>query len=87
MIEDRIPVRMRDGSLPKGVATVGIDVRLLRRQQGYVRLVQSLGGKVHVWTVDRDEDVELCLGLGVDAIITNRPRHVLERLGRGVPSA
>jgi glycerophosphoryl diester phosphodiesterase len=37
---------------------------------------------VHVWTVDRDEDVALCRELGVDAIITNRPRRVLEALGR-----
>ncbi|GAA4351325.1 glycerophosphodiester phosphodiesterase [Angustibacter luteus] len=87
LVEDRIPVRMRDGTLPKGVGTVGIDVRLLRRHQGFVRSVQGLGGKVHVWTVDRDEDVELCLALGVDAIITNRPRHVLELLGRGVHPA
>jgi glycerophosphoryl diester phosphodiesterase len=29
-----------------------------------------------VWTVDAPEDVELCLKLGVDAIITNRPREV-----------
>jgi glycerophosphoryl diester phosphodiesterase len=36
---------------------------------------------VHVWTVDRPEDVELCLRLGVDAIITNRPRQVREQLG------
>jgi glycerophosphoryl diester phosphodiesterase len=27
--------------------------------------------------------VELCLELGVDAIITNRPRLVLDLLGRG----
>ena len=31
------------------------------------------GAQVHVWTVDEPADVELCLGLGVDAIITNRP--------------
>jgi glycerophosphoryl diester phosphodiesterase len=32
--------------------------------------------------VDRLEDVDLCLDLGVEAIITNRPRRVLDRLGR-----
>jgi glycerophosphoryl diester phosphodiesterase len=35
-----------------------------------------------VWTVNEPEDVELCLDLGVDAIITNRPRAVLDQLGR-----
>jgi glycerophosphoryl diester phosphodiesterase len=37
---------------------------------------------VHVWTVDRPEDVELCVRLGVDAVITNRPGQVLAQLGR-----
>jgi glycerophosphoryl diester phosphodiesterase len=37
---------------------------------------------VHVWTVDEPADVELCLELGVEAIITNRPREVLGQLGR-----
>jgi len=37
---------------------------------------------VHVWTVDAAADVDLVLGLGVDAIITNRPRVVLARVGR-----
>jgi glycerophosphoryl diester phosphodiesterase len=29
-----------------------------------------------VWTVDDPTDVELCMKLGVDAIITNKPREV-----------
>ena len=43
----------------------------------------AAGYPVHVYTVDRTDQVDLCLQLGVDAIITNRPRHVLELLGRG----
>jgi glycerophosphoryl diester phosphodiesterase len=35
-----------------------------------------------VWTVDADADIDLCVELGVDAIISNRPGHVLQRLGR-----
>ena len=34
------------------------------------------------WTVDEPEDVRLCTGLSVDAIITNRPANVLAMLGR-----
>jgi glycerophosphoryl diester phosphodiesterase len=37
---------------------------------------------VHVWTVDSHEDIRLCVDLGVDAIITNRPARVLQALGR-----
>ena len=31
---------------------------------------------------DEPADVDLCVGLGVDAIITNRPAEVLSQLGR-----
>jgi len=33
-----------------------------------------------VFTVDDEPDIEMCLQLGVDAIITNRPAFVRERL-------
>lgn len=82
LVEDRIPLRMREGLLPKGVGAAGIDVDLLRKQPWVVRAVQDGGGQVHVYTVDHTADVDLCLELGVDAIITNRPRHVLALLGR-----
>lgn len=82
LVEDRVPVRMRDGSLPRGIGIVGVDVRILRKHPSYADRVHRAGHAVHVWTVDHTADVELCLELGVEAIITNRPRHVLEVLGR-----
>ena len=36
------------------------------------------GHEVYVWTVDDPADIDLCLELGVDAIISNRPRAVLD---------
>lgn len=83
LVEDRLPLRLRDGALPKGVGAVGVDVDLLRKNAWYVEAVHAQGFGVHAWTVDRTADVDLCLELGVDAIITNRPRHVLALLGRG----
>ena len=82
LVEDRVPLRLRDGSLPKGVGAIGLDIEILRRQHDHVARFQQRGHKVHVWTVDHTADVDLCVRLGVDAIITNRPRHVLELLGR-----
>lgn len=79
---DEIPRRYRDGSLPEGVAIAGPSVEILREHPHYVAHVHGQGGRVHVWTVDHREDVELCVRLGVDAIITNRPAHVLALLGR-----
>jgi glycerophosphoryl diester phosphodiesterase len=79
---DRVPLRYRDGSLPVGTRLAGPSIEIVRAHPRYVQRIHNRGGAVHVWTVDRQEDIDLCASLGVDAIITNRPRRVLESLGR-----
>ncbi|WP_330338982.1 glycerophosphodiester phosphodiesterase [Streptomyces sp. NBC_00557] len=74
--------RLRDGRLPAGVRIAGPSIRILRNQPAYVERLKRSGHQVHVWTVNEPEDVDLCVRLGVDAIITNRPRAVLGQLGR-----
>ena len=44
------------------------------------RSLRRAGRQVHVWTVNTDADLELCLDLGVTAVITDRPAYVLELL-------
>ena len=78
LIEDAVPLRFRDGSLPKGIHTVGLDIQIVRRYPQTVARQQRHGHEVYVWTVDEQADIELCLDLGVDAIISNRPRAVLD---------
>ncbi|MBO7935204.1 MULTISPECIES: glycerophosphodiester phosphodiesterase [Streptomyces] len=73
--------RLRDGRLPAGVRIAGPSIRIVRNHPGYVERLKRAGHQVHVWTVNETEDVDLCVELGVDAIITNRPRAVLHRLG------
>lgn len=72
--------RHRSGRLPAGSAVAGPSIRILRRDPGYVARAHRAGHRVHVWTVDDPADVELCARLGVDAVITNRPRTVREQL-------
>ncbi|GHH10040.1 glycerophosphodiester phosphodiesterase [Streptomyces rubradiris] len=74
--------RLRDGRLPAGVGIAGPSIRIVRNHPAYVERLRQAGHQVHVWTVNEPEDVDLCVELGVDAIITNRPRAVLHRLGR-----
>ncbi|MET8765354.1 glycerophosphodiester phosphodiesterase [Streptomyces sp. NPDC004658] len=74
--------RLRDGRLPVGVPIAGPSIRIVRSHPAYVERLKRAGHQVHVWTVNEPEDVDLCIGLGVDAIITNRPRAVLRQLGR-----
>ncbi|MFF9493337.1 glycerophosphodiester phosphodiesterase [Streptomyces flaveolus] len=74
--------RLRDGRLPAGVRIAGPSIRIVRNHPAYIERLKAAGHRVHVWTVNETADVDLCAGLGVDAIITNRPRAVLEHLGR-----
>jgi glycerophosphoryl diester phosphodiesterase len=77
---ERVPLRLRDGSLPAGVGIAGPSIEVVRAHPRYVSRLKAHGHQVHVWTVDDDADIGLCLDLGVDAIITNRPAAVLRRL-------
>ncbi len=77
-----LPVWMRDGSLPKGVTTIGLTPAILRRAPRAVRRQQANGHQIFVWTVDEPDDVARCLDAGVSAIITNRPRFVMEEIAR-----
>ncbi|MFD7917872.1 glycerophosphodiester phosphodiesterase family protein [Streptomyces sp. NPDC059740] len=72
--------RHRDGTLPPGVRIAAPGIRTLRAHPWYVERAHARGHQVHVWTVDRPEDVDLCRELGVDAVITNRPGPVRRQL-------
>lgn len=74
--------RMRDGRLPAGSRIAGPGMRIVRSHPGYIERLHRAGHRVHVWTVNEPADVDLCAELGVEAIITNRPKQVLSRLGR-----
>ncbi|MCQ4198095.1 glycerophosphodiester phosphodiesterase [Streptomyces parvulus] len=74
--------RLRDGRLPTGVRIAGPSIRIVRNHPAYIERLKRAGHQVHVWTVNDTDDVDLCADLGVDAVITNRPRAVLDHLGR-----
>lgn len=81
LVADRMSSKLIDGSLPTGVGTVGLDIRLVRRKPKVVRRFRKHGHGVYVWTVDDADDIDLCGELGVDAVITNRPGTAIDRLG------
>ncbi len=76
----RLAPRYRLGALPARVRIAGPSISLVRRAPRYVERVHAAGNTVHVWTVNEPADVDLCLALGVEGIITDRPRHVLAQL-------
>ena len=79
---ERVPLRFRDGTLPFGAGIAGPSIDVVREHPRYVERAHRSGTQVHVWTADEPADVDLCVRIGVDAIITNRPRAVLAQLGR-----
>ena len=83
LLMDRVPVRYRDGRLPRQVSGAGVALRVLHKHPGYVARVHGQGGQLAVFTVDEPEDIELVVGLGVDVLISNQPGRVQRVLAEG----
>lgn len=74
---------VRAGHLPDRIDICGMSTLLLRRDPAIVERQHRNGHPVHVYTVDEPDDLERCLELGVDAIISNRPDWVRAALDAG----
>jgi glycerophosphoryl diester phosphodiesterase len=59
---------------------VGPGIGELHDHPGLRKRLLKSGRDIHVWVVNTDRDLELCLELGVKAIITDRPAYMLELL-------
>jgi glycerophosphoryl diester phosphodiesterase len=59
---------------------VGPGIDDLRERPRFARRMARSGHDVHVWTVNTPADLELCLSLGVKAVITDRPAYMLNLL-------
>ncbi len=59
----------------------GPGIELLREQPRLARKLVREGLRMHVWTVNTPEDLDLCRSLGVEAVITDRPRMALAHYG------
>lgn len=55
---------------------------ILARDPEQIERMRARGTLVSVWTIDRREDMQLFLELGVDAVITNRVADLVELLER-----
>jgi glycerophosphoryl diester phosphodiesterase len=60
---------------------VGPGIGTMRRHPAFARRLVDSGRDIHVWTVNTEGDLQTCLDLGVEAVITDRPRFVLDLLG------
>ena len=63
---------------------IGPGIDLLRENPRFRQRLATSGRRIHVWTVNTPEDLDLCLELGVEAVITDTPGHALRHLSRRV---
>jgi glycerophosphoryl diester phosphodiesterase len=75
-----LPPALRLGRLPFGARVAGPGISLLRRRPGLMDTLRTAGNEVYAWTVNEPADLDLARRLGVDGIITDRPRFVLDQL-------
>ncbi|MGD9962208.1 glycerophosphodiester phosphodiesterase family protein [Nocardioides sp.] len=60
---------------------VGPGIRALTAHPELGERLNAAGKRLHVWTVNTDEQLQTCLDLGVEAVITDRPAYILDKLG------
>jgi glycerophosphoryl diester phosphodiesterase len=77
-----LPPGVGRGRLPFGASIAAPGIGLVKARPGLLPALRAAGHQVYVWTVNEEPDLELVLTRGVDGVITDRPRFVLDRLGR-----
>jgi glycerophosphoryl diester phosphodiesterase len=84
LMRDSVPLRFRDGSLPRGARIAALNTEIIQRWPRTVKRQHDRGNQVYVWTVNDRADIDRCLELEVDAIISNRPAFVRDHVfGKG----
>lgn len=67
-----------DYCLKIGAKATHPDKAVLKQEPDFVKNCHDNGIRVHTWTVDEPEDIQLCLDMGVDVIMTNHPDVAVE---------
>ena len=60
---------------------IGPGIGELRDHPGLGKHLRLAHREIHVWTVNTAEDLQICLDLGVTAVISDKPAYMLELLG------
>ena len=60
---------------------IGPGIGELLEHPGLGRHLRRADREIHVWTVNTRAELDVCLDLGVTAVITDKPAHVLALLG------
>ncbi len=60
---------------PGWIAAPGIHE--IKRHPRLAGRLRKSGHRIHVWVINTAEDLELCLSLGAEAVMTSRPEYIL----------
>jgi glycerophosphoryl diester phosphodiesterase len=58
----------------------GPSIELLRETPKLGQRLRKRGRRMHVWVVNKPADLDLCVSLGVEAVITDDPKRALDHL-------
>jgi glycerophosphoryl diester phosphodiesterase len=61
---------------------VGPGVGMIRHHPRIIESIARTGRDLHVWTVNKEKDLDLCLAAGVKAVISDRPRLMIDLLDK-----
>lgn len=61
---------------------IGPGIKQLKLHPGLGRHLSREGRRMHVWTVNTEENLRICQELGVEAVISDKPDQMLRLLGR-----
>jgi glycerophosphoryl diester phosphodiesterase len=59
---------------------LGPSIEMLQAKPKLRRFIREGGQRAHVFVVNTPSQLDLCLEVGVEAVITDRPRHILSAL-------
>lgn len=56
-------------------AVLALNIDLVAKYPSLVKKLQNLGARIFIWTVNEENEFEICKALKVDGIITNFPKN------------
>ena len=66
----------------RGYTGIDYAMKVFREHPEWVKQAQDLGMKVNVWTVNKTEDIQYFIDLGVDFITTDNPLETIDLLAK-----
>lgn len=66
----------------RGYTGIDYSIKVLRAHPEWVKQAHDLGMKVNVWTVNKTEDIQYFIDLGVDFITTDNPLETIELINK-----